>query len=667
MKSNRSSVSEKALALAPWLTMRSVAAVRWFHWALPVSVIVITALVFAPLLQNEFVNWDDRVNLLENRYYRGLSWTHLQWMFTTFHNSLYRPLTWITLGADYLLWGMNASGYHLTSVLLHCAAALLFYFLSVRLLARAAPASDVWAVRFAAVFAALIFAIHPLRVEPVAWVSGRENVVAGPFFIATFICYLRAVDAVHAPSYRRWMVGAWVSYSLSLLGKGAGVTLPFALLILDVYPLRRLSTHPSNWFGSGLGRVWWEKVPFFFLALIAGLLAIFGKQQSRLMYGLDEYGLVERGVQTVYGLAFYLWKTVLPFELSPLYEIATLSPFEWPFILSTVILATLTGAVWILRRRWECGLASWIYYVVILLPYIGVAQNGPQVAADRYSYLACLTWAVLAGAALLYCRRARESGKIRQPIFALIPASAVLLVVALGFLTWQQTHIWRDSETLWRHALAINNNSFFAHHFLGTVLLVKGKSAEAIAQFRKSLAINPTYASAHAGLANALAEVGDLESAVAEYRKALELDGDSLEAHYSLARVLAKRGEADLAITHYRRALALNPLDADTHNNLGLLFAARADLEKAVEHFEAALRADPTYARAHFNLGRVYVRQGRLDAAVESFERALQLQPRIAEIHENLGRVLSMQGRKDQAAKHFEAALRILRSSQPSQ
>ena len=666
MKSNRSSAPDKTLAFAPELATPSMAAAGRLNWALPVSVIVITALVFVPLLQNQFVNWDDGVNLLENRYYRGLSWTHLQWMFTTFHNSLYRPLTWMTLGADYLLWGMNPSGYHLTSILLHCAATLLFYFLSVRLLARAAPASDAWAVKFAAGFAALIFAIHPLRVEPVAWASGRENVVAGPFFIATLICYLRAVDTAQVPSYRRWMAGAWVCYALSLLGKGAGVTLPFALLILDVYPLRRLSTYPRNWFGTRAWPVWWEKAPFFFLALVAGLLAIFGKQQSKLMYGLDQYGIVERLVQTVYGLVFYLWKTVFPIGLSPLYEMATLSPFEWRFILCAAVLSVMTTMLWIFKRRWPWGLASWVYYVVILLPYIGVAQNGPQVAADRYSYLACLPWALLAGAALLCCWRAWENGKLGRPIFALTQTSAMVLAAALGFLTWQQAHIWRDSETLWRHALAINDQSFFAHHFLGTALFVKGQRAEAIAQFRKSLAINPAYASAHAGLANALSEIGDLENSVAEYRKALELDADSLEAHYSLAGVLAKRGEVDLAIAHYLRALAINPLDTDTHNNLGLLLAAQGDLKTAAEHFEAALRADPGYAKAYFNLGRLYIRQGRVEEAVASFERALQLQPGVAEIHENLGRALAMQGKKEQAAEHFEAALRILRSSQPT-
>ena len=632
---------------------------------IPLAILAISGLAFVPVLNNDFVNWDDRVNLLDNRAYRGLSWMHLQWMFTTFHNSLYRPLTWMTLGADYLFWGMNPSGYHLTSLILHCAAALLFYFLCAQLLSLANPSVDRGdvAIKVAAGLAALIFAVHPLRVEPIAWASGRENVVAGPFFILTMICYLRAVAfARQSSSYWKWMVAAWLSYALSLLGKGAGVTLPIALLILDVYPLRRLTGGVRKWIGPEAIRVGLEKAPFFFLALAAGLLAVYGKQQSRLMYGLAEYGVVERLVQTAYGLIFYLWKTLLPIHLSNLYEIETLSLLDWRFILSTLLALAITGLLWISRRRRPWGLASWVCYCVILLPYVGVAQNGPQIAADRYTYLACLPWAVLAGGALLASWRAQRSAQIGFPAFISAHAAAGLVVAGLGFLSWNQSTVWRDSETLWRHALSINEKSFFAHHFLGTALLSKGRPEEATGHFQRSLSLNPNYASAHAGLANALAEQGDLEKSVAGYRRALALDSDSVEIHYSLARALAKRGETKEAIEHYLRALALAPEDPDSHNNLGLLLAAQGQNEKAIEHFQAALRSDRSYARAHFNLGRLLVRQGRLDEAIDHFRQALRLQSGVAEIHESLGRALALKGDTREASRQLEEAVRILKA-----
>ena len=566
---------------------------------------------------------------------------------------------------------MQPSGYHLTSLLFHCAAAFLVYLLSVRLLTlatRSSTASTDLPVKIAAGFATLIFAIHPLRVEPIAWASGRENVVAGPFFILTLICYLRAVEMEPLrASYQKWMNVAWLSYALSLLGKGAGVTLPFALLLLDVYPLRRLGGMPGKWFGAEVRRVWWEKAPFFSISLIAGLLAVYGKQQSNLMYGLEEYGIAERLVQTVYGIIFYLWKTLVPVDLSNLYEMETLSLVDWRFILSGLLVVAITAALWAVRQRWPWGLVTWMSYLVILLPYIGVAQNGPQIAADRYSYLACLGWSLIAGAGALYCWRAWQTGKIKRPIFLGIQGTAISIVALLGVLTWKQTQVWRDSETLWRHALSINDKSFFAHHFLATALLAKDKSQEAIHHFRTSLALNPNYASAHAGLANALSERGDLDQAVEQYHKALQLDPGSMESHYNLARVLTKQGNVEAAIDHYSRALAINPHDLDTRNNLGLLLAARGDGADAIKHFQEALRVDPGYARAHFNLGRVLTQQGSLNEAIAHFRRALQLEPGVAEIHENLGRALAMQGNRQEANEHLTEAVRILKSQPPLQ
>ncbi|HEX2928490.1 MAG TPA: tetratricopeptide repeat protein [Candidatus Binatia bacterium] len=668
-KLRRRSVTADALPSASTETTSSLASERLLGWAVPISIILITGFCFAPVLQNQFVNWDDRVNLLENPSYRGLGWEQLRWAFTTFHNSLYRPLTWITLSVDYLLWGMQPSGYHLTSLLLHCVAAFLAYIFFVRFLPLVIRVergeSSSLSVKLAAAFAALLFAVHPMRVEPVAWASGRENVVSGPFFILTLICYLRAVEkTTPVLSYWKWMSAAWLSYALSLLGKGAVVTLPIALMILDVYPLQRLGGERGKWLDLQTRRVWYEKAPFFILALVAGLLAIFGKQQSNLMYGFDQYGLVDRLVQAIYGLAFYLWKTLLPVNLSPLYEMESLGVFEWRLIVSAIILVAITVAVWILRLRWPWALAIWLYHAVILLPYIGVAQNGPQIAADRYNYLACLGWSALAGAAVLYVWRAWQSGKITRLAFITVEAAAVFMVLTLGLITWKQTQIWRDSETLWRHALAINERSYFAHHFLATALLVKGEASEALNHFTRSLEINPNYASARLGLASALAEQGDLEQAAQQFRGVLVLDPRSMEAHYNLARVLAKQGETDEAIAHYSQALAISPRDADTHNNLGMLLAARGDAANAIEHFQTVIRIDPLYAKAHFNLGRIFMQQGRMDEAVSYLRKAAQIQPDVAEIHESLGRALALQGKTEEGAKHLQEALTILKSRQ---
>jgi tetratricopeptide (TPR) repeat protein len=456
------------------------------------------------------------------------------------------------------------------------------------------------------------------------------------------------------------MGAAWIFYAMSLLGKGAVVTLPFALLVLDIYPLKRLGWD-RGYLGPDARRIWREKVPFFILALGGGVLALFGKQQSKLLYGLEQYGFIDRIVQSVYGFAFYLWKTLVPIRLSPLYEMRTLDVSDWRFLLSAIVLLAITAALWFLRRRWPWALAAWVYYLVIVAPYIGVAQNGPQIAADRYSYLACLGWMALAGAALLHFQDVGVIRKAARPRCAFVAAAIGTVVALSGFLTWRQTQVWHTSETLWRHAVMIDPESFFAHSFLGTALLESGKTEEAIAHLNQALALNPTYASAHHALANAFSQRGESAEAIRHYNQALALDPGSAKAHYNLGRVHATREEWQEAVAQYREAIRIDPSDPDYHNNLGLALAKQEKWDEAVKQFRIALGIDPAYVKAHYNLGRVYAREGRLDDAVEHFAQALRLQPESPEIHQSLGRVLHLEGKKEEALHHYQEAIRLLK------
>src|SRR4029077_18998051 len=376
---------------------------------LALTVAVVTFAIFVPALRNEFVRWDDFDLLGQNPHYRGLGWSELGWMFTTFHTGHYQPLSWITFAVDYLIWGMEPLGYHLTNLVLHAANAALFYFLSLRLLSLALsihyPSADL-RLKTAAGFAAFFFAIHPLRVESVAWATERRDVLSGLFFLATILCYLQAMTYSNDPSHHaRWRNKALIVYGLSLLSKASGVTLPVVLLVLDVYPLRRLGGGPGMWLGPLARRVWWEKVPFFLLAAGAAVIAPLAQSESGASGALADlrvHGVAARLAQSLYGLAFYLWKTILPTDLSPLYEVPrNLDPFAWPFfwpfLLSGAIVVALTIGLFVLRRRWPAGLASWICYVAILAPVLGFVQNGAQMVADRYSYLSCLAWAILLG------------------------------------------------------------------------------------------------------------------------------------------------------------------------------------------------------------------------------------------------------------------------------
>ena len=672
-----------------------------FRVVIPVLVFVITVLTFLPALKNGFVNWDDPSHLLDNPHYRGLGWEQLSWMFTTCHMGSCMPLNYVTYGLDYILWGMNPVGYHLTSLLIHSANAVVFYFLSQRLLTlTVASASVSWRlpIRLAAGFSALFFALHPMRVEVVAWATGREIAIAGFFFILTLLCYLKAVENESVGSSPwGWMVLAWFLYALSLLGKEAALTLPFALLALDVYPLRRLQGGPTEWFQTRVRRIWWEKMPFLLLAVAAAVKAVLAKEQSGTIYTLENYGLLPRFAQALYSLAFYPWKTLAPFGLSPLYPLKPFTGFwNLPLVMSGASVFLLTAVLFAVRRRWLAGLTAWVFYGVLLLPVSGVVAFGPYAVADRFSYLPSLGWAVLLGAGLFYCWQLWVSERIGVRTLVLTQSLTALLLVGLGALTWQQTRIWHNSETLWRHALALDEKSSFAHNNLGLALADRGAFAEAIEEFRKAVEIDPTFVEAHTNLGiflakrgsseeavshlrqalgidptftnaqntlgNILADKGESDKAIEHFHKALQTNPTSALTYYNLARVLAKRGDLEEAIAVNRKAVEIDPLDPDAHNNLGLLLARRGNVDQAIEQFREALRVNPRYAKAYFNLGKIFVQQDRFEAAVQNFQYALQIEPTAVEIHENLARTLARQGKKQEALQHYEEALRLSKS-----
>ena len=666
---------------------------------IPALIAFITFVAFLPTLQNGFVNWDDDSHLLNNSHYRGLGWEQLRWMFTTCLNGSCMPLNWVTYGLDYVLWGMNPSGYHFTSLLVHVANGVLFYFLSLRLLRLGlGTILPNLPIRLAAGFSALFFSLHPLQVEVVAWAIGREIAIAGFFFILTLICYVRAAENESAGLSRRgWMVGAWVLYALSLLGKEMALTLPFALLVLDVYPLRRLGGGNGRWFGPQVRQVWWEKIPFLLLALAAGIRATLEKEQAGSLYPITDYGFLPRFAQVLYSLAFYPWKTLVPLGLSPLYPVQPFTGFwNTPTLMSGAFVFLLTAVLFVARHRWPAGLAVWVFYGVLLIPVSGVVAFGPYAVADRFSYLPSLGWAVLLGTGLFYCWQLWVSERVGVRTLVLTQSLAGLLLVGLGILTWYQTQIWHNSETLWRHALALDERSSFAHNNLGLSLAERGAFAEAINEFRRAveidpafveahtnlgnflaqrgspeeaisylqqaLAIDPTFVNAHNTLGNILADRGETDKAIEHFRKALQTNPKSAMTYYNLGRVLTKRGDLEEAIAVYRKSVEINPLDSDTHNNLGLLLASRGDVDQAIEQFREAVRVNPSYAKAYFNLGKIFVQQNRLEDAVWNFQYALRIEPAVVEIHENLARALARQGNKQEAVQHYEEALRLSKS-----
>src|SRR5438132_8004207 len=525
-------------------SMGLTSAQRWVRWLAPLLVALFTLAAFLPALQNQFVNWDDKDNFLDNPHYRGLGWTRLRWMWTT-HLGHYIPLTWMTLGLDYLLWGMNPVGYHLTNLLLHAANAVVFFFVVRRILTLALPSPSErgHALAVSAGVAALVFAIHPLRVESVAWATERRDVLSGLFYLSAVLAHLRACDREERA--RGWYWGAVALFAGALLSKSMAVNLPVVLMILDVYPLRRLGGS-IGWRSKPARRIYVEKIPFVLLAAVASAIAFLAQFSIHAALPLAQLSVPGRLAVSAYGLCFYLWKMILPVNLSPIYELPrTVSPWAMPFILSFGLAVAITAIVLTLRRR-VLGLpAASLAYLVVLLPVLGIFQNGSQIAADRYTYLAGLGWAILAGAGLL-------SSWSRLPF--LLIGLVVIIPVGLGTLTWNQVHVWHDSKTLWAHALAIDPNSSVAHDNLGGALAQQGKLADAIHHYQRALQITPGDADAHTNWGGALAHQGKLAEAAEHYQQARRINPDHAAAHNNWGAALTRQGSRAEATEHDRQS-----------------------------------------------------------------------------------------------------------------
>ncbi|MFI5360818.1 MAG: tetratricopeptide repeat protein [Elusimicrobiota bacterium] len=555
-----------------------------------------TLAAFWPSLRNGFVNWDDGANLVENFNYRGLGWTQLRWMWTTFHMGHYQPLSWMSLGLDYLAWGMNPFGYHLSSLLLHCANAVLFYFVAVRLLRGAAAGApgERGAAGSAALLAALLFAVHPLRVESVVWATERRDVLSGLFYLAAVLFYLQARDAPQGRPSRRKLRAAAACGLLSLLSKAIGMTLPAALVVLDVYPLRRLPFDPTRWFEREARGVLGEKVPFAAISLPFAVAAFLAQRHTGVIAHFASAGLVERLATAAFGAAFYLFKTLVPRHLLPLYSRPVAFHAGAPrFLGAAAVVAAVSAGAFLARRRWPGLAAAWIYYLATLAPVLGVVLSGIYLAADRYTYLPCLAWALLAAAAA--ARVYLRSGRLGRAASA---CAAGLIVAGLVSLTRGQCRIWRDSVGLWTYTTSVEPDSAPAHDNLGTALARSGREADAVLEFQSAVRLDPNDPEARNNLATAWVRSGRWEDGIVEYRAALRADPAYAMARDNLGAVLAAQGKTEEAIAEYRRALAVNPGDAHAHNNLGAALAGQGRSADAAAEFRRALELSPNYAEA---------------------------------------------------------------------
>jgi len=588
----------------------------------------IVFIVFGRTIGYGFINFDDAQYVFENPVVsKGFSLAGVGWAFTHVVAGHWQPLTVIVLMLNSQVFGIWPGGYHLLNVLLHTAGAvLLFLFLL-----------EMTGARWRSAFVAAVWAIHPLRVESVAWISECKDVLCGVFFMLTLLAYVRYVERPGKGRYG--MVLAW--FALGLMSKPMLVTLPCVMLLLDCWPLGRLRTF------SQFPKLFLEKAPLFALSALSSMATVLA-----LKSGTAPISTYPWNAPVAY--ATYLVKLIYPADLAVYYPIPREGWPPWDIMDAIFLLVALTMAVWFLRRSHPYLLIGWLWYLGMIVPVAGVMQTGGQAYADRYTYLPqigiylAVTWLA-----------ADWAGESRNRRILLGCAAGAILCAVLA-AAWHQVGYWHDSETLWLHALESTRDNSIAHDDLGNALYQQGHIEQGIAEYREALEIDPKDPEAHYNLGTALLDKGYPETAIGEFRAALRVQPDYAKSHYNLGNALLQLGHVDDAIVELRAALRSNPDYAEAHGNLGMALLSEGRFDDAIAESREALRIKPAYAEAHNNLGNALFKQGHVDDAIAEYRAALIVDPRDAEAHNNLGSALFTQGRYGEAISEFGEAVRLM-------
>jgi len=544
-------------------------------------VVAVTIAAFWPALGAGFLNWDDDLLLIENTNWRGLTPHSFGWMLTTTYMGPYQPLAWFSYALDEQFWSLNPFAFHATNLALHAATAAIFFFLARRII-RLVVHPDGLTLDFCSAVCALLFSIHPLRVESVAWITERRDVLCGVFFVGALLAYVRAADnpasTKHAHALRPACI---VLVALAALSKGWAMALPAIMLILDYYPLRRRPLTPWS-------RLCAEKTPVVIIAALTALIAYLG--QRSMVWGprqLDHRGIGERIAQTSFALAFYPAKTVWPARLLPIYELPETIRLAAPrFALATLGVVAITIAAWSFRLRWPALLAGWLAYLVTIAPFAGIVQFGNQIVADRYSYLSCLSFPILAAGSLTMAARAP-----RWRATAMVGAMAVLAVLAVQ--SWRLTEAWHDSFSLWRRALAIDPGSWIAHSNLGDALRKAGDASGAEQQFEAAVRTNPRAGVAWLNLGEILKAEGRIGEAEAAFIKAANYHPEPALAELQLGEVCARTARPDEALAHFFAATTNPKTAAWAEFGAGVVLTDSGHAADAVRHLRRAVALNP--------------------------------------------------------------------------
>jgi tetratricopeptide (TPR) repeat protein len=624
-----------------------------------ICVFAVVFAVFSGAMQNDFVALDDPDFIKNNQMIQSLSFRNLWQMATSLYQGVWHPLTWLSHAIDYRLFQFNPAGHHFTNIVLHSLNAVWVFALFTRLAGEKESTPQARsALLIGGMMVAILFGIHPLRVESVAWVSNRKDLLCAFFILATYLAYLSYVSAVDKEMRKVWYGVTLLLMLLALMSKSMAVTIPVVMLILDFYPLKRWQSFAQT------RKLVVEKVPLFALSLLVGTVTFVSLRHMGILVSTVTLSMHDRIFNAFKSVLFYIGKTLWPLQLIPIYPLTgkeEVSTFMFLLPAATVVAMTLAG-VWLWRKEKPILPVAWAYYLVTAAPVLGIMQAGRQAAADRYSYLSTLSFYFLIGLVFvrLWAGDSIPSGstatKTRRAVILL--TGAVIMTV-LGYMSIQQTKVWRNSEVFWGYiAETVPGGLAVADYNLGQIYQQSGRIREAEAKFKKSSERDPKYVDAHNGLGLLYYEQGMYEEAEAEYKRALAIRSDAIVRN-NLGLLYSKQGKLENSRLEFLAAIEMDPKNIEAHNNLGLLYSDMGLLKEAEGEYKAAIKIDFDYTIAHLNLGVLYKKIGALQQAEQELKLGLYLEPEKAEIHSLLGEVYLMQDLPAPAEAEFKEARRL--------
>lgn len=628
----------------------------------------LTLSVFWPATRHDFVNFDDPDYVTANaQVQKGLNGANVIWAFTTGHAANWHPLTWLSHMTDVQLFGMNPSGHHFTSILLHSlSAGLLFLALT-----------QLTGARWRSVFVAGLFALHPLHVESVAWIAERKDVLSGLFFMLTlwsYAAYAQAQPGAWSPQTREVPTRnrrtcyalSLALFSLGLLSKPMLVTLPCLLLLLDYWPLRRLHWPTVDSLGSSeetagepavevrasTRLLVLEKIPFFLLTILSSVITFIVQREGGAMQSLTNMAFSTRFENAIVSYVRYLGKTFWPASLATPYS----HPGDWPLVTvlsASVLLLAITGVCLVCIKRHRFLPVGWFWYVGMLVPVIGLVQVGAQSMADRYTYLPIIGVFI----ALAWGVEALVASRSLPRLAVSVTASVILLACTVQ--TTRQLQHWTDTTALFSHAIKADPGNWIAHYNLGHYLDEKGQKDLALTNLFQAVAIKPNCGEAWNNIGFIFGQQQDYSRALPYFEKALASDPDSVEVHRNLGKAYEETGQLDRAVERYQWVLKRVPDDKQTINALANTLAQKGAFPEVVALYERSLAVDVNQHGAHYGLANALMRLRRADEAVLHYQAALKLKPEFAEGHHDLGIALARKGDFSAAAEHLAITCRL--------